>query len=108
MPVDPSWVLSMMLKAEPAHAASPWRPTYGATADAFARAATARPLFQGPLGAERTAAILVSVAWFESRFRQYAEGDHARWPDGKKGQPTSFCTLQVSQTNFAALGVTRE
>lgn len=102
MAVDPAWVLALMLKAEPSAASSPWRATYEATADAFARAASARPLFDGPRGAEKTAALLVSTAWFESGFRQDAEGDFVR------GAPTSFCALQVNASNFRALGVTRE
>lgn len=107
--VDVDWVLALMLRAEPAAASSPWRSTYKKTAAAFARAATARPLFSGADGADRTAALLVSVAWFESRFQQNAEGDH-EIVNGKKdlSKPNSFCAMQIGKSNFAGLGVTAE
>jgi len=106
--IDPSWVLALMLRAEHAPERSPYRPTYEETAAAIAKAASALPLFSGPKGAEKTAAFLVSVAWHESNFRQDAEGDHEKLPDGKKGRPRSFCAMQIHESNFAAFGVTRE
>lgn len=109
--VDPTFVLAMMLKAQPA---APWRASYERTAVAIARASSARPLFAGADGAERTAALVVSVAWFESRFQPDAEGDRpclerdARGECSRRGEPQSFCALQVGRSNLAWLGVTRE
>jgi hypothetical protein len=105
--IDPSWVLTLMLKAEPAHAQSPWRASYEATAAAIARAADQRPLFAGQDGAAKTAAVLVSVAWFESRFQPDAEGDKPKLADGTRGRARSVCAMQVHESNFAALKVTR-
>lgn len=117
--IDPQWVLSLMLKAEPAAATSPWRSTYESTAVAIAEVADAWPLFAGADGVERTAAVLVSVAWFESRFQPDAVGDCTD-AQGRgvpcvdaKGAPTpgatphSFCAFQIGSSNFAALGTTR-
>ena len=97
-----------MLKAEPAAAASPWRSSYERTARAIAKASEAQPLFAGEDGPEKTAALVVSVAWFESRFQPDALGDHERLADGRKGEPTSFCAMQINRTNLAGLGVSRE
>ena len=102
--VSAEWVLLMMLKAEPT---SPIKHTFAKTALAIARAAERDPLFAGPLAAERTAAQLVSVAWFESHFKPDAIGDHDRRADGTKGEPRSFCAMQIGKSNFAALGITR-
>ncbi len=97
--VDPAWVLQLMLVVQPR---APWLETYPETAAAIAAASEEEPLFSGKKGAEKTAALLVSVAWFEGAFRPDAEGDH------RAGKPTSFCAMQVNQSNFAALGTTRE
>lgn len=91
---------------------APWRDTYETTAIAIASNARISPLFEGKHGVEKTAALLVSLAWFESHLKPDAEGDHRclRF-DGKKcvqkGPATSFCLLQVSESNFAAMGVKR-
>ncbi len=105
-----AWVLSLLNATEPN---APWKDTYPATADEFARVANAEPLFAGDDGAAKTAALFVSVSWFESRHKPDAEGDHtclARDAAGKctkKGEPRSFCLGQIGASNFAALGVTR-
>ena len=69
------WILALMLSIQPA-ITTPWSASFPATADAIARAAVAEPLFAGESGPARTAALLVSVGWFESRFRVDAVGDH--------------------------------
>jgi hypothetical protein len=105
------WILALMLKAEPS---PPWRATYERTASAIAKAAHASPLFEGEHGAEKTAALIVGVAWFESAFKPDAAGDctdakGAVLDCRKPGAiPHSFCALQVSETNFKGLGTTRE
>ena len=110
--VDPKWVLAMMLAAQPN---APWRASYEKTAEAIAKVASAKPLFsERSGGADRTAALIVSVAWFEGTFRPDAEGDHECLERDRerrcvrKGAPRSFCTMQVHESNFRALGVTRE
>ena len=99
MIVDPAYVLKLMLVAQPA---APWRSSYESTAVAIAEAANAQPLPFADDAAARTAALLVATARFESAFKQDAEGDPLR------GEPQSFCLLQVGKSNFAQLGVTRE
>ena len=89
------WILFLMLLLEPK---SPHRATFDATAAAIAKVAADSPLFAGPLGADRTAALMVSVAWFESRFQPDAVGD------GKH----SYCAFQINDSNFKALGVTKD
>jgi hypothetical protein len=108
--IDPTWILALMLKVEPS---SPFRATFDKTAAAIARASDASPLFGGDHGGERTAALVVSVAWFEGRLNPRAEGDRTcKRYDGERcierGEPTSFCTMQIAESNFPALGVTRE
>jgi hypothetical protein len=71
-----AWVLSLMIAVQPN---APWRDTYESTAHAIAKVvAEEEPLFAGELGRERTAAVLVSIAWFESTFNPAAVGDHGR------------------------------
>lgn len=100
-----AWVLLAMLRVQPT---APWIDTYPSTAEAIATAATDEPLFQGEDGAKKTAAILTSVAWYEGTFKQNAEGDHIKLADGRKGRPRSFCTMQIHETNFRYLGVTKD
>jgi hypothetical protein len=90
-----AWILTLMIALQP-HA--PWLSTYPETADAIARASIAEPLFAGKDGPARTAALLVAIGWFESRFQADAVGDHGR----------SVCLVQIGESNFKALGVTRE
>lgn len=72
-----AWILSLMLLLQPAKS-TPWAATYEATAQAIASASVQSPLFAGAHGAERTAALLTALAWFESRFDVHASGDHNR------------------------------
>lgn len=69
------WVLSLMIGLQPL---APWRESYPETASAIARASRTFPAFEGANGAKRTAALLVSLAWFESRFDPQAHGDHGQ------------------------------
>ncbi|WP_394849644.1 hypothetical protein LZC95_19605 [Pendulispora brunnea] len=67
------WILVLMLLVQPT---APWANTYEETARAIAHVvAEEEPLFDGPDGRAQTAATLVSLAFFESRFDQRAQGD---------------------------------
>lgn len=71
-----AWILALMIALQPA---APWRSSYDATAQAIADVTRDEaPLFAGADGRARTAAVLVSVAWFESTFKPGATGDHGR------------------------------
>jgi hypothetical protein len=59
------WVLRLMNTAEPGQ---PWSPVYGEISEAIAQASNDDPLFSGEHGAYKTAALLVAIAWYESRF----------------------------------------
>lgn len=90
-----AWIFALMLLAQPK---APWLASYGATSAGIAQAVTeAEPLFQGPLGRQKTAALLVSWMWFESAFRVDAIGDHSM----------SFGLGQIQASNFGE-GVTKE
>lgn len=105
--LDPAWVLSLMTLLEPS---SPYRETFDRTALAIARGAERSPL--PGQDAAKTAAVLVAVGWFESRFQPDAGGDCDRMTkDGicVKGSPAhSFCLFQVNETNLKAYGTDRE
>ncbi len=88
------WILSLMHVLQPA---APWSDGYGETALAIAEASEADPLYAGPHGVERTAAVLVSLSWFESRFDPEAVGDNGH----------SVCLGQVGTSNLKELGVTK-
>ncbi len=107
MIVDPSWVLALMMELEPK---SPYRETFERSALAIARAAERSPL--PGLNEERTVGILVSVAWFESRFQPNAEGDCDKSTEAgicaKGSKPHSFCMLQISESNFKGWRTSRE
>ncbi len=71
-----SWILSLMLLVQPN---APWKEQYPTIANAIAIVGQdSKPLFSGDKGLEKTAAVLVSLAWFESRFDIHATGDHGR------------------------------
>ncbi|HEU4407112.1 MAG TPA: transglycosylase SLT domain-containing protein [Polyangiaceae bacterium] len=71
-----AWVLSLLFVLQPD---APWRASYPAPARAIAEAAErSEPLFPGPDGRARTAALLVAVAYHESRFDPKAVGDGGR------------------------------
>ena len=69
------WILSLMLLLQPT---APWKDTYEQTATSISQASKKYPIFQGPKGTEETATLLISVAWFESRFNPKAVGDHGK------------------------------
>ena len=112
IPVEASFVLEMMLKAEPRP--TPWHDTYMSTAQAVAKSANKYPLFAGDDGPAKSAALAVGVMWFESHFEPKAKGDRqclerdARGDCLKRGEPQSLCAFQVGVSNFKGLGVTEE
>lgn len=113
-------VLAMMNDADIAVAPKGWKPSppwvaeYPEHAAAIAKAANANPLFAGDDGPAQTAAWMSSVARFEGGFRKGVAGDapclarDAQNKCTKRGKPTSFCPMQVSNGNFQTLGITEE
>ena len=90
-----TWILSLMLTLQPK---APWADTYESTAESIATVVESEaPLFAGDKGREMTAALLVSVAWFESTFKPTAIGDSGR----------SFGLFQIQKGNLSS-GVTSE
>lgn len=76
----------MMTALEPT---APWKDTYEATATAIAKAAETAPLY-GENTEEKTATLLVAVAWYESRFK----------PDAKSADGQTMCLFQVNKRYF--------
>lgn len=93
--VEASQILALMLKLEPN---SPYRETFDESAEVYAKVANDEPLFKGEDGPLKTAALFVSVAWFESRFRKGAIGDHGQ----------SVCEFQIGVSNLRNLGTTKD
>ena len=89
------WILTLMLALVPG---SPYEGTFAATAAAIDQAAHEAPLYPGEDGPARTAAQLVALAWFESRFDPKAVGDHGN----------SLGLFQVGVSNLASLGIERD
>lgn len=85
-----AWILVLMVALQPE---APWIATYTGTARAIAEAAEREPIFDGDDGPERTAALLVALAWFESRFQADAIGDASQ----------SFGLYQISRVHAPAL-----
>lgn len=65
-----------------------WRSTYESTAEAIAKVSAQQPLFDEN-GPHRTAGLLVSLAWHESRFKLDANSKN-RW----------FCLYQVQREHL--------
>jgi hypothetical protein len=86
MSVPVHWVVGLMVALEPS---APWRATFEKTAEAIARVAESEPLFDDR-GEERTAALLVAVAWYESRLKPTAKS--------KDGQ--FVCLYQVDKRHL--------
>lgn len=109
--VSPAWVLTLMTKSEPLP--PKWRPTFEASSVVIAGMSDELPVYAGVDGPSKTAALLVSLGWFESHFQPDATGDCDK-TDPTTGMcvpgsiPHSFCMFQVNETNFAGLGVTRD
>ena len=70
-----AWILIAMIALQPRAA---WRESYAETAQAIADVAEESPLFDGATGRAKTAALLVSLARFESNFQPGAVGDHGK------------------------------
>ena len=87
MSVPVHWVVSLLVALEPS---APWRPTFEKTAEAIARVAESEPLWSDR-GEERTAALLVAVAWYESRLKPTAKS--------KDGQ--FVCLYQVDRRHLS-------
>lgn len=87
MSVPVAWVVGLMAALEPS---APWRGTYEKTAEAIARVSESEPLFEDK-GEERTAALLVAVAWYESRFRPNAKSANGQW----------YCLFQIDRRHLA-------
>lgn len=87
MTVPVAWVVGLLVALEPD---APWRPTYEKTAEAIARVAESDPLFEDH-GEERTAALLVSIAWYESRLKPDARSKNGQW----------YCLYQVDKRHLA-------
>lgn len=96
------WVIGLMLQLQPN---SPWIDTYFDTAIAITEAAEQSPLFRGDDGAKQTAAILVSLSWFESRFQPDAVGDNGSSCGAFQIQPrtsTRYTCAELQDPAYAA------
>lgn len=88
MSIPVSWVVGLLTALQPA---APWQSTYEKTAEAIARAAESDPLFDvAEKGEERTATLLVALAWYESRLNPRAKSKDGR----------SYCLYQVGKGYF--------
>lgn len=89
MSVPVAWVVGLLATLEPT---APWSDTYEKTAEAIARVSESEPLFAvDDRGEERTATLLVALAWYESRFKPSAKSKNGRW----------YCLYQVDKSYFA-------
>lgn len=102
-----AWILQLLVATGDPGAS--WKDTYPETAKDMAASAVAEPLFCTVQDAglacvvtsediRKTAALYVSVSWWESRHKRDAIGDGG----------ASVCLGQINKSNFAWLGVTRE
>jgi hypothetical protein len=88
MSVPVAWVVGILTALEPS---APWKNTYDKTAEAIARASENEPLFPvDEKGEERTATLLVALAWYESRLKPSAVSKNGR----------SYCLYQVDKSYF--------
>ncbi|MBS2013680.1 MAG: transglycosylase SLT domain-containing protein [Deltaproteobacteria bacterium] len=87
MSVPATWVMSLLVALEPS---TPWRATYEKTAEAIAKVAESEPLFAEEKGDQRTAALLVAIAWHESRFKPNAKSSNNQW----------FCLYQIDRRHL--------
>jgi len=92
MSVPVQWVVSLMVALEPS---SPWRATFERSAEAIARVSESEPLFEDQgeqrTGEHRTAALLVAIAWYESRLKPNAKSKNGQW----------LCLYQVDKRHLA-------
>ncbi len=86
MSVPAAWVVGLLTALEPE---APWADTFEKTAEAIARVAESEPLFDvADHGEERTATLLVAIAWYESRLKPSATSKNGRW----------FCLYQLDRS----------
>jgi hypothetical protein len=77
MGIPAEWVVSLLVALEPT---APWSNTYDKTAEAIARVSEQDPLFAvEEKGEERTATLLVALAWYESRLKPNAKSKNGKW-----------------------------
>ena len=114
-----AWILSTMLALEPS---SPYKETFDTTAAVACAERDQQPALRTkqPDGAcsftdsdkKKTAALYISIGWFEGAFQQDAKGDcDKKKPDGtcvKGSNPHSFCMFQVNESNLKGLGTTKD
>jgi len=85
MSVPVSWVVGLLVALEPQ---APWANTYEKTAEAIARVSESEPLWAAEeKGEERTATMLVALAWYESRLKPSAKSKNGQW----------YCLYQVGK-----------
>lgn len=85
MSVPVSWVVGLLAALEPQ---APWASTYEKTAEAIARVSESDPLWAvEDKGEERTATLLVALAWYESRLKPNAKSKNGQW----------YCLYQVGK-----------
>lgn len=68
-------ILTIMVALQPS---APWRDSYEKTAIGIYEGAQAEPIFSGEYGIQRTIALDIAIAWFESRFNPQAVGDKGK------------------------------
>lgn len=86
MSIPVSWVVGLLAALEPA---APYASTYEKTAEAIARVSESEPLFAvEDKGEERTATLLVALAWYESRLK----------PDAKSKDGRFYCLYQIGKS----------
>ena len=106
--IDPAWLVAAMLFLEPS---SPFVESFPRTASAIAVESERSPL--PGMSPDRTASVLLSLAWFESRFQIDAAGDCERSTElgtcAKDAKhPRSFGLFQIGGDNLRAAHVTVE
>jgi hypothetical protein len=85
MSIPVSWVVGLLAALEPT---APWANTYEKTAEAIARVSESEPLFAvEDKGEERTATLLVAIAWYESRLKPSAKSKNGKW----------YCLYQIDK-----------
>lgn len=68
-------ILTIMVALQPN---APWKDSYEKTAIGIYEGAQLQPIFSGEYGLQRTIALDLSLAWFESRFNPAALGDKGK------------------------------
>ena len=66
-------ILTVMVLLQPQ---APWKDDYEQISRGLLSGATTAPVFDGEYGVQRTLALDISLAWFESRFDRHATGDN--------------------------------